>query len=115
MRLPDKSTRDSRSRTSRALSTIVGEHSTLGFVPGGARLDPGDVVCLGTPGGTVITSRPQRLIDLLGVVLFWLGPLDWHDLFFGNSRNYLHNGDEVFFWAEGLGFQRHSIRRVDSR
>ena len=39
--------------------------------------------------------------------------MDWHNVFFDkNAGLYLHDGDEVFFWAEGLGFQHQKIRRV---
>ena len=74
-----------------------------------ARLEPGDIISLGTPGGTVLTARPQGFVDFL---LFWRGPRERHDVFFHkDAAHYLHHGDEVFFWAEGLGCQRLRIRR----
>ena len=80
-----------------------------------ARLEPGDILCLGTPGGTVITSKPQRVLDLAGKLLFWWKPTDWHDAFFDkDTALYLRHGDEVFLWAEGLGYQRQPIRRIQA-
>jgi 2-keto-4-pentenoate hydratase/2-oxohepta-3-ene-1,7-dioic acid hydratase in catechol pathway len=76
-------------------------------------LEPGDVIALGTPGGTVITSRPSALLETAEDVLFWWDPIDWHDAFFNrNKALYLRPGDEVFFWSEGLGCQRLVIRRM---
>jgi 2-keto-4-pentenoate hydratase/2-oxohepta-3-ene-1,7-dioic acid hydratase in catechol pathway len=78
-------------------------------------LEPGDVICLGTPGGVVITSSSETVVDLLDFILFWLDPIDWHNLLFRrNAGLYLHQGDQLFLWAEGLGFQRQTIQRQDS-
>jgi hypothetical protein len=39
--------------------------------------------------------------------------LDWHDFFFDSDAElYLNPGDEIFLWAQGLGYQRHVVRRV---
>jgi len=52
-------------------------------------------------------------VNLLRKVLFWWNPVDWHDVFFDkNAGLYLHDGDKVFFWAEGLGFPHQEIRRI---
>jgi len=80
------------------------------FVP---RLEAGDVICLGTPGGVVITSMPQGQFSLLEALLFWMKPSDWHDAFFRRTRGYyLRQGDQVFYWAEGLGYQLQRIYHV---
>ena len=72
------------------------------------RIQAGDVLCLGTPGGTILTAR--RGFHILRRILFWWVPRDWHDKFFSsNAGQYLRDGDVVFYWAEGLGFQ---VQRV---
>jgi len=95
------------------IRSILEPNSALEFMEGAPNLEPGDIICLGTPGGTVITGKSQRMVSLLRKVLFWWDPMDWHNVFFDkNAGLYLHDGDEVFFWAEGLGFQHQEIRRV---
>jgi 2-keto-4-pentenoate hydratase/2-oxohepta-3-ene-1,7-dioic acid hydratase in catechol pathway len=80
------------------------------------RLEPGDVIALGTPGGITLTVRGRALYRFLGTVLFWWNALDWHDAFFGKDvANYLHDGDRLFLWGEGLGCQRLGIRRIEWR
>lgn len=99
----------------RIIRSILEPNGALEFMEGPPRLEPGDIICLGTPGGTVITGKSRRMVSLLRKVLFWWDPLDWHDAFFDkNAGLYLHDGDEVFFWAEGLGFQYQEIRRVNT-
>jgi len=96
------------------IRSILEPNSALAFTEGKPCLEPGDIICLGTPGGTVITGKSGRMVSLLRKVLFWWDSLDWHDAFFDKSAGlYLHDGDEVFFWAEGLGFQHQEIRRVE--
>jgi 2-keto-4-pentenoate hydratase/2-oxohepta-3-ene-1,7-dioic acid hydratase in catechol pathway len=76
-------------------------------------LQAGDVIALGTPGGIALTVRGRGRIRLLNKVLFWWSALDWHDAFFGKDvANYLHEGDALFLWGEGLGCQRLGIRRI---
>jgi 2-keto-4-pentenoate hydratase/2-oxohepta-3-ene-1,7-dioic acid hydratase in catechol pathway len=76
-------------------------------------LQPGDVIALGTPGGITLTVRGRAFYRLLGHLLFWWDARDWHDAFFGKDvANYLHQGDRLFLWGEGLGCQRLSIRSV---
>jgi peptide-methionine (R)-S-oxide reductase len=96
------------------LRSILAEDSVL-FPPGDTpRLEVGDVISLGTPGGVVLTARSQWLFNLLSTFLSTWTPLDWHDFFFGSDAHlYLNQGDEVFFWAQGLGFQRHLIRKTE--
>jgi 2-keto-4-pentenoate hydratase/2-oxohepta-3-ene-1,7-dioic acid hydratase in catechol pathway len=78
-----------------------------------AKLQPGDVIALGTPGGITLTVRGRGLIRFLNRILFWWNARDWHDAFFGpNLANYLHEGDMLFLWGEGLGCQRLPIRRI---
>ena len=56
----------------------------------------------------MITVKPKAVVDLADALLFWWEPMDWHDAFFGgNEAMYLNPGDEVFFWAEDMGYQRH--------
>ena len=74
------------------------------------RIEVGDVVSLGTPGGVVVTSRSPAGLFFLRGLLFWWAPHDWHDAFFDpDAKLYLLNGDVVFYWAEGLGFQRQPV------
>jgi 2-keto-4-pentenoate hydratase/2-oxohepta-3-ene-1,7-dioic acid hydratase in catechol pathway len=94
------------------IRSILAPDSVLHFGEESAALRPGDTICLGTPGGVVITARPRPLLQVADKLLFWRDPLDWHDAFFDKDVSfYLHEGDEVFLWAEGLGFQRQTIRR----
>jgi hypothetical protein len=59
----------------------------------------------------VLTVTDRGLLRFLDRVLFWWDALDWHDAFFGKDHeNYLHEGDQIFLWAEGLGFQRNLVR-----
>ena len=69
-------------------------------------LQPGDIICLGTPGGTAITSKPYPVFDILEDLMFWIKPNKWHDMFFkGHYKEYLYPTDRLFLWGEGLGFQ----------
>jgi 2-keto-4-pentenoate hydratase/2-oxohepta-3-ene-1,7-dioic acid hydratase in catechol pathway len=77
------------------------------------KLQAGDVIALGTPGGITLTVRGRGRIRFLNKILFWWNALDWHDAFFGKDvANYLHQGDAVFLWGEGLGCQRLEIRSI---
>ena len=77
------------------------------------KLQPGDVIALGTPGGITLTVGNRRLIRFMNKILFWWKARDWHDAFFRkNVANYLHTGDALFLWGEGLGFQRLLIRSI---
>ena len=77
------------------------------------KLQAGDVILLGTPGGIALTVRGRSTIRFLNRILFWWTALDWHDAFFGKDiDNYLHEGDALFLWGEGLGCQRLAIRRI---
>ena len=96
-------------------STLAPDNA-LDFRPPPRMLHPGDIISLGTPGGTVITVKPKAVVDLADALLFWWEPLDWHDAFFGGSEAiYLNPGDEVFFWAEDLGYQRHLMEAFDNQ
>lgn len=96
-------------------STLAPDNA-LDFRPQPLTLYPGDIISLGTPGGTVITVKPKAVVDLADALLFWWEPLDWHDAFFGGTEAmYLNPGDEVFFWAEDLGYQRHSMEAFDPK
>jgi 2-keto-4-pentenoate hydratase/2-oxohepta-3-ene-1,7-dioic acid hydratase in catechol pathway len=88
--------------------------NALAFMKGGPRLERGDVIALGTPGGVVLTAPSDKVSKAANFVLFWFSPLDWHNAFFKKTdRLYLQPGDQVFFWGEGLGFQRHRIEQLD--
>ena len=96
-------------------STLAPDNA-LDFRPPPRTLYPGDIISLGTPGGTVITVKPKAVVDLADALLFWWEPLDWHDAFFGgNEAMYLNPGDEVFFWAENLGYQRHQLKAFENQ
>lgn len=71
----------------------------------------GDLIALGTPGGTVISAKPWWLLPMAEDLLFWKGPEGFYDMFFAPTEGYyLHPGDELFLWGEGLGYQ---LLRVD--
>lgn len=75
-------------------------------------IEAGDIISLGTPGGTTITAKPGWAVGLLRGLLFWNKPEDWHSFFFQQNEDYyLQEGDELFLWAEGLGFQQFRIRK----
>ena len=90
------------------IRSILAPKNALEFLGEKRLLEQGDIISLGTPGGVVITSSvPANVFDTLEDVFFWRKPLDWHDTFFsGKEHLYLRHGDELFLWAEGLGFQR---------
>ncbi len=95
-------------------STLAPDNA-LDFLPAPRELHPGDIISLGTPGGTVITAKSKRVVDWANALVFWWEPLDWHDAFFGGTKAmYLNPGDEVFFWAEDLGYQRHLLTPFDA-
>jgi len=80
---------------------------TPGSALGLERLDAGDVLALGTPGGSVITAKSQGTLEFGTTLLFWRSPRDWHDFLVDvGGPLFLHPGDELFLWAEGLGSQR---------
>ena len=90
---------------------ILSPGSALHFEEGSRKLERGDVVALGTPGGIVLTARHHSFYRMLGKVLFWWSAIDWHDAFFGKDLAlYLREGDRTFFWAEGLGYQNLLVR-----
>ncbi|MHC4992456.1 MAG: fumarylacetoacetate hydrolase family protein [Planctomycetota bacterium] len=92
------------------IRSIVEPGTALAFTGEPVTLEPGDVICMGTPGGTVLTSRPYRTFDLLEDILFFWSPRDWHDAFFADGSLYLHEGDRLLLWAEGLGIQLLTVR-----
>jgi 2-keto-4-pentenoate hydratase/2-oxohepta-3-ene-1,7-dioic acid hydratase in catechol pathway len=97
------------------IRSALAPDNALDFMPPPRLLHPGDIISLGTPGGTVITVKPKAVVDLADALLFWWEPLDWHDAFFGDTAAmYLNPGDEVFFWAENLGYQRHLFKPLDA-
>jgi 2-keto-4-pentenoate hydratase/2-oxohepta-3-ene-1,7-dioic acid hydratase in catechol pathway len=76
-------------------------------------LERGDVIALGTPGGIALTVTRSRLYRWLDALLFWWDALDWHNAFFRkDASGYLYQGDRVFLWGSGLGFQLLDIHRL---
>jgi 2-keto-4-pentenoate hydratase/2-oxohepta-3-ene-1,7-dioic acid hydratase in catechol pathway len=95
-------------------SILAEQDNALHFSDFEVELAPGDVICLGTPGGTVITSRPESVLAMLRHLLFWWRPRNFHDAFFRpDAELYLRHGDAVFFWGADLGYQHHVIRRIE--
>lgn len=95
------------------LRSILSPGGALDLGPGPPRLERGDVIALGTPGGVALTVNRTRGLDMLDRLLFWWSPLDWHNAFFNRGKkNYLHEGDEVFLWGEGLGYQRLAVHQL---
>jgi len=88
--------------------SILSDDGVLPFPDGHVRIEAGDVISLGTPGGTIITVKPSA--SILRRILFWWAPRDFHDAFFATDDGlYLLGGDVVFYWVEGLGCQRHEV------
>ena len=50
--------------------------NALAFDGASPSLQAGDLVALGTPGGTVISARPWWLLPLAEDLLFWKEPVD---------------------------------------
>lgn len=98
------------------IRSLLAPDSALDIGGPQARLRPGDIIATGTPGGTVITASSQAFYKATSTMLFWWDADQWHDKFFGKDEElYLHPGDEVFFWAEGLGCQQLDIQRTETR
>ncbi|MBW2476052.1 MAG: fumarylacetoacetate hydrolase family protein [Deltaproteobacteria bacterium] len=77
-------------------------------------LNAGDLIALGTPGGTVISAKPWWLLPIAEDLLFWKDPEDFYKMFFAPAENnYLYPGDELFLWGEGLGYQHHRVVRPE--
>ncbi|HKY50420.1 MAG TPA: hypothetical protein VJP45_04115, partial [Candidatus Limnocylindria bacterium] len=77
------------------------------------KLQAGDVIALGTPGGITLTVGNRKMLRFLNRVFFWWDSRDWHDAFFEKDiENYLHEGDALFLWGEGLGCQRLEILSI---
>lgn len=85
--------------------------NALSFNNKSPALQAGDLIALGTPGGTVISAKPWWLLPIAENLLFWKTPDDFYKMFFKPSEgDYLHPGDELFLWGEGLGYQ---LLRID--
>jgi 2-keto-4-pentenoate hydratase/2-oxohepta-3-ene-1,7-dioic acid hydratase in catechol pathway len=80
--------------------------NALAFTGEAPVLYAGDLVSLGTPGGTVISAKPWWLLPFAENLLFWKTPVDFYRMFFAPTEgDYLYPGDELFLWGEGLGYQ----------
>jgi 2-keto-4-pentenoate hydratase/2-oxohepta-3-ene-1,7-dioic acid hydratase in catechol pathway len=80
--------------------------NALAFTGEAPVLHAGDLIALGTPGGTVVSAKPWWLLPMAENMLFWKGPEDFYKMFFNPTEgDYLHPGDELFLWGEGLGYQ----------
>ena len=57
-------------------------------------------------------SRFGKWAPLIDTLLFWWKARNWHDTMFNaaNREKYLLPGDEVFYWAGGLGYQHLRVR-----
>lgn len=92
--------------------SILDPGTVIPFTSEEPQISPGDIVCLGTPGGTVVTV--PSIPAFAPKMLFWFDPIDWHDKFFGKDEElYLREGDRVFYWVQGLGYQLHEVEVVD--
>lgn len=80
--------------------------NALAFTGEAPVLYAGDLIALGTPGGTVVSAKPWWLLPMAENLLFWKTPKDFYKMFFNSTEgDYLHPGDELFLWGEGLGYQ----------
>lgn len=80
--------------------------NALAFTEDTPVLYAGDLVSLGTPGGTVISAKPWWLLPVAENLLFWKDPVYFYKMFFAPTEgDYLYPGDELFLWGEGLGYQ----------
>ena len=93
-------------------SILNPDSNALGFDPHNLQLNTGDIIMLGTPGGTILTGKPQWMVNLLLKVFFWRTPKKWHDWLFERTHSYyLYEGDEVFLYADHLGYQLHRMEK----
>lgn len=87
--------------------SILAPDSALEFYSKDLEIKKGDIISLGTPGGTIITVKAPKVFRIVEDIAIWLDPIDWHNLFFkGDSQLYLEANDSIFIWATGLGFQQ---------
>ena len=86
--------------------SILAPESALEFIDTALTIKQGDIISLGTPGGTVITVKAPKVFRIVEDIAVWLDPIDWHNLFFkGDAQLYLEGNDSIFIWGTGLGFQ----------
>lgn len=89
------------------IRSILSPSSALQFYDKSLEIKKGDIISLGTPGGTVITVKSPKVFRIVEDIAVWLDPIDWHNLFFkGDKQLYMENNDSTFMWATGLGFQK---------
>lgn len=94
---------------------IYGPDQALRALARFQRLDPGDLVLTGTPGGTALKA-PPRPVEIIGALL--PPAMKWKAFFRGQAKNekYLHDGDVVEAdiatedGAIDLGTQRTTVR-----
>lgn len=87
-------------------SLLDPDGNALAFTGEAPALRAGDLIALGTPGGAVVSAKPWWLLPMAEDLLFWKGPDNFYDMFFAPTEGfYLHPGDELFLWGEGLGYQ----------
>jgi 2-keto-4-pentenoate hydratase/2-oxohepta-3-ene-1,7-dioic acid hydratase in catechol pathway len=80
--------------------------NALAFTGEAPVLYAGDLIALGTPGGTVVSAKPWWLLPMAENLFFWKDPKDFYKMFFKSTEaDYLHPGDKLFLWGEGLGYQ----------
>jgi 2-keto-4-pentenoate hydratase/2-oxohepta-3-ene-1,7-dioic acid hydratase in catechol pathway len=99
-----------------AADVITGPAAALSLLAGFQRLDPGDLVLTGTPGGTALQA-PLALVAKMGDLLLPT-PLKWRAFFSRQERNpaYLKAGDVItasIASEDGvldLGTQRTAVR-----
>jgi 2-keto-4-pentenoate hydratase/2-oxohepta-3-ene-1,7-dioic acid hydratase in catechol pathway len=98
-----------------AADLITGPAAALSLLSGFQRLDPGDLLLTGTPGGTALQA-PPAVVTKVGDLL--PAPLKWRTFFARQERNpaYLKAGDVItasIASADGtldLGIQRTVVR-----
>lgn len=89
------------------IRSILAPDSALEFYSKDLEIKKGDIISLGTPGGTVITVKAPKVFRIVEDLAIWLDPIDWHNLFFkGDAELYLEANDSIFMWATGLGYQQ---------
>ena len=102
-----------------AADLITGPAAALSALAGFQRLDPGDLLLTGTPGGTALQA-PSAVVAKVGDLL--PTPLKWRTFFARQERNpaYLKEGDVItasIASADGLldlGTQRTLVRDAPS-
>ena len=94
--------------------SILQPNNALEFYAKPINIKQGDIISLGTPGGTVISVKRPNLFRIVEDIALWMKPIEWHGLFFKkDAKLYLEENDTIFIWATRLGFQQITLKEME--